>query len=132
MKTVLLLGCTLQVYKPCACPASRLKKELRDSDRDINGLMDAGAYMSEARSWSDTPLCAADSGQDMAAVFVPGGRLPVIGGTEVRLAHKLPGKLPEGHTPHRPFDKLSWWRCSDLKIRTITSWGKYDEGQSCE
>ena len=27
-----------------------------------------------------------------------------------------------------PFDKLSWWRCSDLQIRTITSWGL---GQVC-
>ena len=22
-----------------------------------------------------------------------------------------------------PFDKLSWWNCSDLEVRTITSWG---------
>ena len=29
--------------------------------------------MSEARSWSDTPPSAADGGQDMVAVFAPGG-----------------------------------------------------------
>ena len=28
--------------------------------------------MSEARSWSDTPPCAVDSGQNMVAVFAPG------------------------------------------------------------
>ena len=28
--------------------------------------------MSEARSWSDIPPCAADGGQDMAAIFAPG------------------------------------------------------------
>ena len=68
-----MLGCTLQAYKACACPASRLKKEPRVSDRDINGLMDGGAYMLEARSWSNTPPCAADHGQDLVAVFVSGG-----------------------------------------------------------
>ena len=44
------LGCTQQAYKPYACPASRPKKEPRVSDKDISGLMDGGAYMSEARS----------------------------------------------------------------------------------
>lgn len=28
-----------------------------------------------------------------------------------------------GMPSHCPCDKLSWWRCSGLKIRTITSWG---------
>ena len=62
--------------------------------------------MSEAMSWSDTPLC----GQDMVAVFAQRGRgrLPVIGGTDVSLAHQLLGKLAEGHGPHYRFDKLSW------------------------
>ena len=43
--------------------------------------MDGGAYTSEAGFWSDTPLCATASRQDMAAVFVPGGkgRLTFIG-----------------------------------------------------
>lgn len=39
--------------------------------------------MSEARSWSDTPLSAED-GWDTAAVYIPGGRgkerLPLTGG----------------------------------------------------
>ena len=34
--------------------------------------MDGGAFMSEARSWSDTPLCVVDGGQDMA-IFPLGG-----------------------------------------------------------
>ena len=66
----------------CTCPALRPKKEPRVcSNRDINGVMDGGPYMSEVRSWSDTPACAADSGQDRAAVFTPTwkGRLLVIG-----------------------------------------------------
>ena len=70
----------------------------------------------------------------MASVFTPGGwgwwggRLLVIGGIDFRLAHWLPGKLAEGHAPHHPFDNLSRWKCSDLKVRTITSW---DLGQVC-
>ena len=39
--------------KACACPASRPKKKPGVSDKDINGLMDGGAYTSEARSWSN-------------------------------------------------------------------------------
>ena len=76
-----LLGCTPQAYKACACPASKLKKESRVSNRDISGLMDGGAYTAEARSWRDTPLCAADGGQDIVVVFAPEGkgRLSVIG-----------------------------------------------------
>ena len=70
------MGCPPQAYKPCACPASRLKKEPRVSNRDINGLMDEGTYTSEAKSWSN-------EGQDKMIVFAPGkegkkGRLPVI------------------------------------------------------
>ena len=31
-------------------------------------------YTSEAKSWSNTPLCAKDSGQDMAPGFAPEGQ----------------------------------------------------------
>ena len=91
------------------CPASKLKKEPGVRDRDIHGLMDGGAYVSEARSWSDTPPCAVDGGQDMAAVCAGGGGwvLPVIGEIDVRLAHWLPGKSAEGQAPHHPYDSLS-------------------------
>ena len=47
-------------------------KEPRVSDRDINGLMDWGAYASEARSQSNTPPWAVDSRQDVVAVFALG------------------------------------------------------------
>ena len=77
------MGCTPQAYKAYACPASKLKKEPGVSNRDINGLTDGGAYTSEARSWSNTPPCEANGGQDMVAVFAPTPRgkeeLPVIG-----------------------------------------------------
>ena len=46
-----------------ACRALKPKKEPGVSNRDINGLMDWGAYMSEARSWSDTPPCVVDGGR---------------------------------------------------------------------
>ena len=78
----ILLGCTPQAYKACTCWALRWKKEPRVSDGDISGLIGGGAYTSKARSWSDTPLCVADSRQDMVAIFAPGGngRLLDIGG----------------------------------------------------
>jgi len=50
------LGCTPQGYKAYTCPVLEPKTEPGVSNRDIDGLMDEGAYMSEARSWSDIPL----------------------------------------------------------------------------
>ena len=126
------VGLHLQACKPCTCPSLGLKKEPGVRDRDVSGLMDGGSYMSEARCWSDTSLCRADDWQDRAASLAPKGRgrLPVIGGIDGRLAHRLPGKQTEGPAPHCSFDKLSWWRCSDLKIRTTTSWGLGHVGRS--
>ena len=71
----------LTLTRPVLAQLQDLKKEPGVSDRDISGLVDGGSYMSEARSWSDIPPCAADGGQGMAAVFSPGekGRLPVMG-----------------------------------------------------
>ena len=79
---VYVLNCISQTYKPCAWWASRLNKEPRVRDRDINGLMNGVSYTSEARSWSNIPPCVADDGQKMEAVFSPGGkgRLQVIVG----------------------------------------------------
>ena len=63
--------------------------------------------MSKSRSQCDTSPCAAGSGQDPAEQgrtwqqsSVPEGewRSPLTGGTDVSLAHGLPGK-PAGGTP---------------------------------
>ena len=77
--------------KSCSCPSSRLKKQPRDCDRDINSLLDKGIL--HRGSWSDNPLCAADCRQNVVAVFTTQGRrrLPFIGGIDIRLAHRLPG-----------------------------------------
>lgn len=68
--------------------------------------------MSEVRSWSISASCVANSGKEEAAGFAPRrtGRLPIIGRTDVRLAHWLPRKPAEEHAPHHPFDKPSLWR----------------------
>ena len=62
-------------------PSFKTEDRAQSSNRAINGLMNAGAYTFEARSWSDTPPCAAEGSQAMVAAFAPGGngRLPVIG-----------------------------------------------------
>jgi len=56
-----LSGCTPWAYKACTYPASRLKKELRVSNRHqwFNGW-DGGSYMSEAKSWGHNPPYAAE------------------------------------------------------------------------
>ena len=59
--------------KPCACPASRPKKEPGVSNRDANALMKGRVYMSEARSWSDASPRVAGSTQDMLVLASRGG-----------------------------------------------------------
>ena len=44
-----MLRCTPQAYKSIAYPALRPRKQTGVSNRDINGLMDGGVYMSKAR-----------------------------------------------------------------------------------
>lgn len=85
-----VVGCIPQTSKACTCPASRPKREPGVSNRDISGLMHGGSYTSESRSWSNMPPCVSDSGQDVVAVLVPGGkrRFPVIGAADVGLAHR--------------------------------------------
>ena len=48
-------------------------------------------HASQASSWSNTPLCAVDSRQDMAAMFASGGRerLSVLRGIVIRLTRQL-------------------------------------------
>ena len=47
-----LLGWTPKACKPSPCLSSRLKKKPDIRDTDITGLIDLGAYTSEARSWT--------------------------------------------------------------------------------
>ena len=114
-------------------PSLKSKKKNKQpgvSNRDIDALRDREIYTFEERSWSDILLYAVDGGQDMKtwpqSSLGYAGRwregFPVTGGIEVRLAHWLPGKPAEEQAPHCPFDKLVWWGCSDINIRTIISW----------
>jgi len=68
-----LLGCTFLASRVHTCPNSRPKKEPGVCNRNINGLMHRGSYKSEAKSWSNTPLCTTDGSQDMVAVLAPRG-----------------------------------------------------------
>lgn len=128
-QTTRVVGCIPQTSKTCTYPASSPKREPGVSNRDIGGLTHGGSYTSESRSWSNTPPCVSDSGQDMAAILAPRGkrRFPVIGELMSGWLIGNQGNCQEGHAPHCLFDKLSQGRCSDLKIRTVTSCsgGKY-------
>ena len=85
--------------------------------------MDKGSYLSEARSWSDTPFFAAESRQNRAAVFSPGGgeRLPVKRRIDYRLAHQLPGKPSEENT----LTSLLISYHPDMIQALAGAWGKY-------
>ena len=61
-----------------------------DSNRDISGLIDGQAYMSEAKSSSKTPPCVMDGGQDMVEVIAPKWKGKLITSyreTDIRWAH---------------------------------------------
>ena len=68
--------------------------------------IDKKSYMFEANgSWSDSPPWTADGGQDLVVTAFASreiGRLPVIGGTDIRLAHPLLGKPAERDSPLSP------------------------------
>lgn len=72
--------------------SASLKRDPSISDEGISGLMNEESYMSEAMSWSNTSLCMANDGKDMAAVFTPGGKEEIASysGNYIRLAVWLP------------------------------------------
>ena len=79
-----------QAYMACTCLALRPKKEPGDSNRDISGLIDGQAYMSEAKSSSKTPSFVVDGGQDMVEVIAPkwkGRLMTSYRETDIRGAH---------------------------------------------
>lgn len=81
--------------------------------------------MSEAGSWSNTPLCIRWWAGHSSSLCSGGGRerkLSVIQGTDVKVG-SLVTKEARSTVLHHPFAMLSWWRCSHLKIGTVTSWG---------
>ena len=73
MKTLLMLGYTNRPTCPFLAQLQNRRRSPGVRNRDISGLMDEETYISEARSWSDTPVCMTAGRQDKAAVF-SGGR----------------------------------------------------------
>ena len=68
-----VVGLYPQANKIYSCPASRLKKIPGVSNRDISGLMDRGASMSEASSRSEILTCVARGrAGHSSALFSPG------------------------------------------------------------
>ena len=102
------LGCALQACNACTWPTLNKSPE---SVRDISGLMEGGAYLSEARSWSNTPVCAAEGKQDMAAVF------------SLRGDCRLWGELISGEFISYQGNQQRGTPLPTPLMRTITSWG---------
>lgn len=129
------LGCTVyKACKACTCPALR-RKERTPSQRQRHQLFHGwGIVQVCTMNPEQQPILhAADTGMTgqllcHTLLLQRGVKLPVIGETDFRLTHRLPGKLADG-TSSLPFGKvLTWWGYYDLKI-TATSWGadKYVE-----
>ena len=117
-----VLGCTLQAYKPYSGPALRLKKEPRDSNRDINGLLDRESLKG---CWSRTLPVAADGGEDMAAGSAPWERRRLPFWEEL-----MSGGLISYQGLIEPYNEKNWllmwmnrdwssWGCRESKITAI-------------
>ena len=119
------LGYIPQACKACTHSVSGLKREPRVSNRDISGLMKELIHLKQSPEVTTQHIWWIRS-RTWKQPSPPGGRgkLSVMWGTDIRLAHWLPGKLAEGYGPHHLFGKLSWWRRSDPKIRANTSWSR--------
>ena len=96
-----LLDYTLQACKPCACPASRPKKEPGVSNRDINDFMDRGSlpFWSKVLEQHSTSSCSRQEVGQTAAASAPwedGVEGYRYRGIDIWLAHQLPGKLTRG------------------------------------
>ena len=89
------MGCTPWTCKPCACPASRPKKEPSVSNRDTISLM--GEEILHARSWNRAWITAA-AGQCSSLHSQVQGELTSYRGIDIRLAYWLQGKPAEGTT----------------------------------
>ena len=77
-----MLGYIPQAHKPRTGPATGQKgraQRVSVKNRDISDLTDGGAYPSEARSWSNTPLWESEGKTWQQASLSGEGRLPVIG-----------------------------------------------------
>ena len=117
------LGCTPESCKPCARPGSRRKKGPRVSHRDINGLTDGGSLHFWSKVLERHPIVDGRrrAAQGSSSLCLGRGREV----TSYRGNWRQVGSWVTKETSReaRPFDKLSQWRGSDLKIGTITSWG---------
>ena len=125
----LFRGCWVAPCKPISLAVTqpqRWKKNLKMGPELMT--LDRGSYMSEIKTPGATPHCV----RQMASRTWQLSSLPVgrVGegvtryrGNWHQIGCQLPGKPVEKHAPHCPFDKLSNWRCCDLKIRTVTIWG---------
>ena len=101
-----VLGCIPLACKACTCPTSRSEKRSRNRWQRHQAFNGWG-------SSSDTPPQAADSRQDKGVVFTTTGRgsFPVVGELISVWLINCQGNYHSGDS-------------SDLKIRTITSWGQ--------
>ena len=107
------LGCTLQACKTCTYPASRLKGSESATDTTVAYWM-GEAYMSKARSWSNTQLSGASGRQ---AEY--GGRLTSYRGNWCKAGSSVTRETIRGACPSQSILQANRWRCSDLKLQQL-------------
>ena len=102
-----VLGCTLQTYKGLITQLQDWRKSLELTTEIL--ILDGGAYISEVRSWRDTPPNALEGGAGHDSNLGSWGLREITSyrrDWQTGWLTRLPGKPAEVHTPHGPFERL--------------------------
>ena len=102
-----VLGCTLQTYKGLITQLQDWRKSLELTTEIL--ILDGGAYISEVRSWRDTPPNALEGGAGHDSNLGSWGLREITSyrrDWQTGWLTRLPGKPAEVHTPHCLFERL--------------------------
>lgn len=110
---ILLSDCPPQSCKSCSCPAMRLKKDPRDSNRDINGSTDRGLLHVQINVLEQHPTMSGRQQKDTAAVFTLGGKeAPIYRGDGCQVGSSV---IKETSSWHRGKQAGSHWLSPTIK-----------------
>ena len=116
-------SCWASPHKPMSPVFAQLQDQRKGSwegDWAINGSMSGGLTRLNQVLERHPKVCGRwRAGQTGSLCSLEEGEGP--GGIDIRWAHQLPGKPAESHALHHHIDNR--WRCFDLKVRAITTWG---------
>ena len=125
LQSLQVLGCTPQAFKPSTCPVSRLKKEPRVSDRDINALKDGDLpCLRQGLEWHPTIWGRRQAGHGSSLCSQGRERLQLQGKLKSGWLISCQGNQQRGAPLTASLINYHSGDSSHLKSRPNTSWGQ--------